>query len=360
MALLSERQKNQVKGALFEVIVRKLLRQAGYIPIVPDGIHIRPSDGHVRGRGYWHDIDALGRLQFPLFYMYPIRLLAEVKCYDEDVPIWAVRNFAGALKDISENYFVADKLSQEERIAYQRYTDCGSFFSATGCTIGAQRFALAQGIFLVSYENNPILSALIADMRKLIELVDLATASAEKKEFARWITENIERGLQADYTSTYVTHENNHQFTIEFTKLHNNLNSIPTSVIAMVTGEESSIQYPVHMMSNSKIPEERFLQTDTQPFKVYFTRTDRGLFFEARLPEQQLGEQHFSLFFSLPMYVYEEYFSQKRMLDFKMKFIRSIELPTVIKGIRRILRLDLDTEWVERQRRLVKGQSKLI
>ena len=119
------RKRNQVKGALFEVIVRNLLVKAGYEPIEPDNICIRKSDGNVRGRGYWHDIDALGRLSYPPFYMYPIRLLAEAKCYEKNVSIQMIQNFVGALKDISENYFVEDNISQEEMLSYKRYTDCG-------------------------------------------------------------------------------------------------------------------------------------------------------------------------------------------------------------------------------------------
>ena len=73
--------------------MRRLLVKAGYIPIKPDDVYIRKSDGKVRGRGYWHDTDALGRFSYPLLYMYPIRLLAEAKCYKDAVPIPDVRNF---------------------------------------------------------------------------------------------------------------------------------------------------------------------------------------------------------------------------------------------------------------------------
>lgn len=276
--------------------------------------------------------------------MYPIRLLAEVKCYDRDVPIWAVRNFVGALKDISENYFVADKLSREERIAYQRYTDCGSFFSATGYTIGAQQFALAQGVFLVSYENNPILWNIVNDMKKLLESVDISIATKNKKDFSKWMDENLKKGLQQNYQGKYVPNEKSPQFTLDFGSLYNNLNSIQTSAIAMVTGENPSMQYPVHMLSKNRLPENIFSETDNQYFKVSYTETPRGLFFEAILPERE-----FSLFFSFPKYVYQQYFAENRMLEFKMGFIRSIELPVIIRNMRRILKLNLDIDWINRQ-----------
>lgn len=127
MAQKSKRQYNQVKGSLFEVIVKRLLVKAGYVSIKPDGVSIRKSDGKVRGRGYWHDIDALDRYSYPLLYMYPIRLLAEAKCHKKPVSLPYVSNFVGAIKDISENYF-EDKMSRDEMLAYKRYTDCGRFF----------------------------------------------------------------------------------------------------------------------------------------------------------------------------------------------------------------------------------------
>ena len=343
----SQRQRNQVKGALFEVIVRQLLVKAGYALIKPDNVSIRKSDGKVRGRGYWHDIDALGRFSYPLLYMYPIRLLAEAKCYEENVPLPAVRNFVGALKDISENYFVEDKISRKEMLAYQRYTDCGSFFSASGFTIGAQKFALAQGVFLISYENNQILAKIIDSMQKLIALLDVPLASKRKSAFCKWIDKKLTGQPQRTYRSKFVVKQTRKQFTSEFKQMHRDLNSIQTSVVAMVVGKNPAIQYPIHMLSYEKIPEEIFTEKDAHLFRVYFTETPRGLFFrlvpiETRRPV--------NLLFTLPKQIYARYFAERRMLDFKTKFLDHIELPITVRGLRRILRLNLDREWIRRQR----------
>lgn len=341
-----KRQRNQVKGALFEVIVRRLLVKAGYAPITPDGVSIRKSDGHVRGRGYWHDIDALGRFAYPLLYMYPIRLLAEAKCYDRNVPISAVRNFVGALKDISENYFVEDKMSREEMLAYRRYTDCGSFFSASGFTIGSQKFALAQGVFLISYENNPILRRITDSMYRLIDLLDLLVASKEKAAFCRWISDKLTQPLQRTSRDRFVHAQTLDNFVNVFSQLHHDLNSIETSVIAMVVGRNPAIQYPIHMLSYEKIPEEIFSEKDDHLFRVYFTETPRGLFFQVVPVETR---RPVNLLFTLPKQIYARYFAERKMLGFKEKFLDHIELPTTIRGVRRILRLNLDREWIKQQ-----------
>jgi len=98
MSQISKKKYNQVKGSFFEVIVRRLLVKAGYAPIRPDGASIRKTDGKVRGRGCWHQIDALGRYSYPLLYMYPIRLLAEAKCLKGSVGLPDLSNFVGHSK----------------------------------------------------------------------------------------------------------------------------------------------------------------------------------------------------------------------------------------------------------------------
>ena len=352
LARRRQRQRNQVKGALFEVIVKKLLVKAGYTPIRPDNVSIRKSDGKVRGRGYWHDIDALGRFTYPLLYMYPIRLLAEAKCYDENVPLPAVRNFVGALKDISENYFVEDKMSRKEMLAYRRYTDCGSFFSASGFTIGAQKFALAQGVFLISYENNPILAKIVDSMYGLIDFLDVPLVSKRKSAFCKWIDKKLTSPPQRTYRSKFVATQKRKQFVKEFNPMHRDLNSIQTSVVAMVVGNNPAIQYPIHMLSYEKIPEEIFSEKDDHLFRVYFTETPRGLFFRVVPVETR---RPVNLLFTLPKQVYARYFAERAMLDFKEKFLDHIELPTTIRGIRRILRLNLDRGWIKRQRVTVRS-----
>ena len=157
--------------------------------------------------------------------------------------------------------------------------------------------------------------------------------------------ENLRNPLQQNYQSDYVPNDKTILFATSFGDLHNDLNLIQLSAVAMVTGENPAIQYPVHMLSKEKLPEDLFTTTDTQRFRVYFTQTPQGLSFEATLPQRE-----FSLFFNLPNYVYQQYFAENKMLDFKMKFIKTIELPIIIQGIRRILKLDLDTEWIKRQR----------
>ena len=133
-----------------------------------------------------------------------------------------------------------------------------------------------------------------------------------------------------------------------FNQLNNDLNSIQSSAIAMVVGEEPAIQYPVHILSYQKIPEKIFTGRDDHTFRVYFADTARGLSFEV-VP---IEAEEVKLLFSLPKHIYGRYFAEGKMLDFKLKYLRHIELPTTIQGIRRILRLNLDRDWVRRQQQV--------
>ncbi|MBX5326541.1 MAG: hypothetical protein ACQXXH_05470 [Candidatus Bathyarchaeia archaeon] len=58
----NEGQTRQEKGALFEAIVRSLLKKSNFLPIPPDGKQIRNDFYNVRGRACWHNIDTEANL----------------------------------------------------------------------------------------------------------------------------------------------------------------------------------------------------------------------------------------------------------------------------------------------------------
>ena len=66
------------KGLLFEAIINKILQENEYESFEVDNVQV-DGQGRVRGRGEWHQIDALGRLKYTIPFIYPIRLLCEAK-----------------------------------------------------------------------------------------------------------------------------------------------------------------------------------------------------------------------------------------------------------------------------------------
>jgi len=152
----------QLKGYYLEEIVKYLLKTTKYIDI---------KEGNVPGRGANHQIDSYGIFSFTIPFVYPVRLLSEVKWYNTKIGLSRLRDFVGVIKDISENYFVPIDSEGNRNISdslKDRYTDCGAFFSVTDFTIPAQNYAYAHGIYLITFKMNSILSPVIERAEELL------------------------------------------------------------------------------------------------------------------------------------------------------------------------------------------------
>lgn len=146
---------SQIRGALLEEVVLFLLEKVGYSIIEFDPAQ-RPEEtglngGHsgleVKGRGTWHQIDALATFDYSPAFMYPLRLMVEAKCYKKDkVGIEVARNAVGILKDISENYFTLN-VRRRNVVQVPRYNYHSAIFSTSGFTSGAVEYSLAHQVF---------------------------------------------------------------------------------------------------------------------------------------------------------------------------------------------------------------------
>ena len=131
--------KKQAGGYIFESIIAKLISRSGYVSV---------RKGSLKGRGAFHQIDAIGVLGIPTPFVYPIRLLSEAKHYTTSkVELADIRNYVGVIKDISENYFVNGPKDRGKK----RYSDIGCFFSIGPYRASAQNYAWAHNIFIISF-----------------------------------------------------------------------------------------------------------------------------------------------------------------------------------------------------------------
>ncbi len=155
---------SQAKGYFFEEIVKELLGKTNYIQV---------DSGILPGRGANHQIDSYGTFAFNIPFIYPVRLIAETKWYDQKIGLPRLRNFVGVMKDISENYFVPVDDRNRPNLASlrHRYTDCGAFFSVTDFSLDAQNYAYAHGIYLITFSQNSRLSPLIEEAKSIITQV---------------------------------------------------------------------------------------------------------------------------------------------------------------------------------------------
>ncbi len=146
----------QAAGYVFEREIFNLLAESNYFNVRTE---------QLRGRGASHQIDAFGTLAIPTAFTYPIRLIAEAKCYLSSIKLHQIRSFVGVIKHISENYIVGEN---EQRNTPNRYLDTGCFFSATPFTKSSQDYAWAHNIFLVSFSEMEEMQSIITRIRSFI------------------------------------------------------------------------------------------------------------------------------------------------------------------------------------------------
>jgi hypothetical protein len=329
----NRKYSNIAKGALFEVIVKKLLEQSGYINIPDDNQMVR--DGKLRGRGIWHQIDAFGRFEFTIPFTFPIRLIAEAKFLKDPIGPNVIRAFVGAFKDISECYFVEDDQDIDATMLSKRYTDCGAIFSASEFNESAQRYAYAQGVSLISYETHPIFTKILTSFRYVLNTIDLPKAGQNKKDAQTKFYDALSDSI---HDFPYIKTQEFHNRVEE---LKSKFNRVKTSYIGMAGSEDYPI-YPVHILSHHEIPSDLFTNSDSAFFRVEYHRLKRGTYFE--LYPSDLPEKKF--YFTIPEVMLQKY--RKSMLSFKKQFLSTIDMPVKLNQIRRILQWKLDMEWISK------------
>lgn len=140
---------------MFELFCRYLMHRNGYSLIPHDGVKVvYPDHGRskynikMQGRGTNHQIDLPFDYDNDIPMVNPIRVIGEVKYYNKPIGISAIRDFFGVLEDINQNHFYATGYRTTNR--KYRKLEQGLFISASGFTKGAQSFALAHNIKLLS------------------------------------------------------------------------------------------------------------------------------------------------------------------------------------------------------------------
>lgn len=166
-----------LKGFLFEIAILHMLLASGFRRVPLDSskkaldaraVMTRKNFIELKGRGGWHQIDCPCDLNYTSPFMYPIRLLGEVKFTQNKVSKRVIESYIGILKDIQENYFVANT---DLVIASRpnRYLEVGCIFSANGFNAQAENLAYTHGIKTISYENNVVVDRIKQCIERLVK-----------------------------------------------------------------------------------------------------------------------------------------------------------------------------------------------
>jgi hypothetical protein len=246
-----------------------------------------------------------------------------------------VRNFVGVLKDVSENYFVEDRQDIDRTMLSKRYTDCGAIFSVSGFTKAAQKYAYAQNVFLVSYENNLV----IKEFREIIDVLSsdlvkyVPPKKLSKRRLSRWFKEALTSRHQ-ESLGKYIKDKEGIENSLE--KLRSTLNGVNTSAVGVARGI-----YPIHLLSRDKIPKDLFIRADDAYFRVTYYRTELGGHYFEIFPSDMPQTK---FYFTIPEVILSKY--RDSMKRFKSEFLEWIDVPVKLDHIRRILRFNLDKEWL--------------
>ncbi len=329
----------QIRGALLEELILKLLDNVGYEIIDSDGDGIRRGHSGIEvcGRGEWHQIDALASLTYTPAFMYPLRLLLEAKCYkhNRSVGIEIPRNSLGVLKDIQENYFTF-RGGTDNELQVQRYNYHSAIFSTSNYTIGAQRFSIAHQIFLITYEHVPIMQP-ISDI--LLSLEEEDFVNLEGIESIRIIRNAFANSISNNNQISDIFSEGGQN---KIRGIRNNFRRIKGSYFGMLQG-----RYPLHLISERPLPPSLFAETDEVRCRIY--SYDRRAWYFSPSHIDPNSPNYFKLEFNLPKeiaHVIDGLNDRTEIANLKRERFSFIHLSGKIGGIQRMIKLKLDEDWL--------------
>ncbi|MER6784024.1 hypothetical protein ABT330_05080 [Streptomyces sp. NPDC000658] len=150
--------KGPLRGYLLEEVLAWLLRSSGFEVLTADDDRdkepwkVLKEDRNgllVRGRGAWHQVDALGQFRYVPPFSLPVRLFVEAKYLTTTaVGLPTVRNGHGVIHDVNEGETTTLTAPGAGR-PRTRYRYSYAIFSTSGFSPEAQDYALAHQISLI-------------------------------------------------------------------------------------------------------------------------------------------------------------------------------------------------------------------
>ena len=276
-------ERGIIKGTLFEVAIMYLLQQNSFsrIQVKVNGKNTavdriretRERFIELKGRGEWHQIDCPCEYDYISPFMYPIRLIGEVKYHNQPIDKDAIRNFIGVLKDISENYFVPPSIDNNAstEILPCRFLDVGTFFSATGFSKSAELLAYAHGIKTLSYKNNYMVHKIKCVIDGFEESIRYSTFTKNRQTILGFINQQLSNKESSYYYKDYIPYYNelNDSLKAKLDKFYDEFKQslfLIRSNIFVTTHEGIML----HLLGDKEFPEDLFLKTDEALCQVHY------------------------------------------------------------------------------------------
>jgi hypothetical protein len=297
----------------------------------------------VKGRGAWHQIDCLCDYETILPFLYPIRMIGEVKFNAKPLKKDKIREFIGVIKDIQENYFALDNTA----IPSHRVTELGVYFSANGFDEQAEKLAFVHNIKTISYKNNYIVDRIRKYIRQL-EINYLVASDC-------LASGRLNSFLQA--FTNYLKSIDDDRLFVEFLNFARPANGIDR-VLHRLSAEMGRIRASfvactsagvfLHFIGYTDFPVALFQNTDVQECKVHYSVIDNT---DSRRYWIELSNDlERSKFYFTPPESLEEaaFYGGEIVLNEKNKIFKSLQASMKINGIKRNITIILDEKWLEK------------
>jgi hypothetical protein len=325
---------------LLEEALLNLLRSAGYKTVEGVGDDPTLQEGsaglEVKGRGTYHQIDAIADFEVQHPFGNPNRLLIEAKCFSprEKVGLPIVREAVGVLKDVSEFWFIG----VDQEVPKQRYHYQYAIFSATGYTPQAERYAFAQDIYLIPLAESlyfrPVTEAIrgVSALPRYTREGDLPLNLREARAAVREALRRAAGGLKRENGGLVETVTALDPFLIA--------SRATRFALLAILGE----RFPVFLIPSPNVREQGIQDS----YRIRIFRDDRDITWYLRNADTNVP-----LFsFDLPPKLFQMYADQgmlrtERALDLKANEMAVFRALFVRGGEIRVIRFTLDLPWVE-------------
>lgn len=332
--------RGQIRGYLFELAIVYLLKNNGFNLIeVNDRKTVRRKSNNIieiKGRGTWHQIDCPFDYNIITPFMFPLRMIGEVKFYSDAVHKEKIREFIGVIKDIQENYIVNEQNKYNYNMLKPRYIEIGVYFSANGFQREAENLAYAHGIKTISYLNNPVIKE-IKD--SIIDLEQSAINAKNRKKYFEYIEHRI---LQIDSSNI-----NSNIFKkSEKIYIENYINSVKSIVTNFVATNDTGVLF--HFISKDLFPFKLFDGVDERECRVrYETLDNKNSRFWIEFSDDTVSPK--SRFYFTPPKELEKAasFGGNKIFDEKKRIFNKLSLNYKVNNIQRSLVLKIEEKWLE-------------
>ena len=342
---------NQIRGMLLEEAVLQLLRTAGYDVVDSAGndptLHEGRSGMEIVGRGCWHQADALADFNVNPPFSNPNRLIVEAKCYQLNKPVClsVVRGCVGVLKDVSEWWFPST--SVQDTASKGRFHYQYAVFSASGFTREAERYAFAQDIYLIPYQNSRFISNMIDSIRK-VSHIDFGAESDDKINIRlSELRRNVRAALQ---TRGDFELRNFSEYASEtIGSFLNEVWNIRGTLIAM-----AGRRFPIHLIPSPSINIVELLPH--YDVRIYY---DEVFWY---LRDAHTGENLFS--FDIPpqlfnLYAEHGHLAESSALNLKSEMLNRMQAVLATERETRLITFKLDAQWINYLKDQLQRFSKL-